>query len=225
MVAAMLMNPSSFTLRILTTLLAAPFLMIGSMNVDAAGQCASWGKKLKKEQYIILEREKELSLKTKKEQAKFSDQEELERLIERHHASIEAFNLKLDDFNRTCKKSRSATGKAKPVIRSVKQKKPQQKRNIQKSSGVMPEIEVAASKKRIKTLKGYYIQIAAFKHRAIADDNQKNLENNGFETLMITRPYVYALWVGPYEDRREAKAAKATLVNDFKMDGYLIRFK
>lgn len=198
--------------------------MIGSISATAAEKCSVWEKKLKREQYIILEREAELSVKTKKDQAKFSDQKELERLIERHHSSIEAFNMKLDDFNRKCRKSRTSTAKTKPVIRSVKAQKPD-KAQQKMTSGTMPPEEVAASKALIRTLKGYYIQVAALKRRTIADANQKQLNKKGFETLIITRPYIYALWVGPYEDRKAAKAAKETLLNDFKMDGYLIRFR
>lgn len=196
--------------------------MIGSVSATAAEKCSTWEKKLKREQYIILEREAELSLKTKKNQAKFSDQEELERLIERHHASIGTFNLKLNDFNRTCRKSRASTGKTKPSIRSVKVQNPDMAK--QKTvRGTMPPEEVAASKTLIRTLKGYYIQAAAFKRRVIVDANQERLNEKGYETVVITRPYIYALWVGPYETRTDAKAAKETLLNDFKMDGYLIR--
>ncbi|MES0372480.1 MAG: SPOR domain-containing protein [Mariprofundaceae bacterium] len=188
------------------------------MDATAANKCAAWEKTLKKEQYIILEREEELSLKTKKNKAKFDDQEELERLIERHHASIESFNLKFDDFNRTCKKRRASTGKLKTVSKAVKPKE-------KVIRGIMPPEEVAASKALISTLKGYYIQAAAFKRRVITDANQERLNKNGYETVVITRPYIYALWVGPYSNRTDAKAAKEAILNDFRMDGYLIRFR
>jgi len=181
------------------------------MNAIAAEKCATWEKKLKHEQFIIMEREDELTFKTKKEQDKF-ERKELGRLIERHHASIEAFNIKLDEFNQKCQKA-SKTAKT------------QQQRVPRRPGGIMPEEEVAASDALIKTLKGYYIQVKAAKRRAVVDDAQKRLNKNDFETIIITRPYIYAIWVGPYENRMAAKAAKETLLTDLKYDGYLIRFK
>ncbi len=217
----MLINRSSTMIQTVLALLAAPLLMAGSLNAVAAEACATWEKKLKQEQFIILEREQELTLKTKDEKEKF-DQKELDRLIERHHASIERFNMKLDDFNQKCKKSNKVT------VRSVTPQdavKAGSKRTTRAPGGAMPEEEIAASDALIKTLKGRYIQVGAFKKRAIAESNRKRLKRGGYEAILITRPYVYALWAGPYQSYKEAKEAKEALLNDFKLDGYIIRFK
>jgi len=200
----------------------------------AAEKCSAWELKLKQEQRVIMEREAELSLRTKENKSKF-DQKELERLIDRHHASIEAFNMKLDDFKKKCakrsttkKSTKSAHKQIKSTTQPVTTHKPdttQQQSASNKSRVTTPEAEVAASDELIKTLKGRYIQVGAFKRRVLADRTQQRLEKMGFESIIITRPYVYALWVGPYESYKAAKVAKETLLNDYKMDGYLIRFK
>ena len=227
MVATMLIIRSSTTIQTVLALLAASLLMAGSMNAAAAGKCAISEKKLKQEQFIILEREQELTLKTKDNKEKF-DQKVLERLIERHHASIERFNMKLDEFNQNCKKSNSSKKSARVTVKSItpedtSQAKPE--RTTRGSGGVMPEEEIAASDALIKTLQGRYIQIGAFRRKVIAEANQKKLSRKGFESIMITRPYVYAVWVGPYESYKEAKAVKESLLTELKFDGYIIRFK
>jgi len=229
----MLMNRSSTTPRILMAFLAAPLLMVTSIDATAAGKCANWEKKLKQEQFIIMEREKELTIKTKEDEEKF-DQKELGRLIERHHASIETFNIKLDDFNRACGKatnSKTKPGAKKKLIATAKKPavqktaKSEQKTRTRNMAGTTSPEDVAASDKLITTLKGRYIQIGAFKRKVIAEANMKKLGRKGFESIMITRPYVYAIWVGPYESYKAAKTAKEKLLTELKFDGYLIRFK
>ncbi len=198
-------------MQILLPILAAPLSLFttGSMPATADERCAAWEERLKREQAIILERENELSRKVKEDQDRF-EQAELERLIERHHASIEAFNLKLDDFNRSCRQKKGAKGE------TAKARKP---------GGVHPEAEVQASNELIKTLTGYFIQAGAFKRHGNAINLQRHLAKREIESLIITRPYVYAVWVGPYEDRKSAKAAKKMLSSDYQIEGYIIHFK
>ncbi len=202
-------------------------------------ECAALELKLQKEQSIILEREKELSEKVGEERERF-EQEELDRLIIRHHASIEAFNLKLEAFKNTCGKqlskkrkpaatSKAVTVKKTPPAKAITQETEVSSKSepspVKTKSGTNSAEEVAASDELIKTLKGYYIQAGAFKNRAIAERFIGRLEKRGYTPLLIARPYVHAVWVGPFENYKDANTAKETLLTKYKVDGYLIRFK
>ena len=226
--------------KIVLPLLTLPLLMGAGSAFAANEQCDALEQKLQREQAIILEREKELSVKVDEEREKF-EQDELDRLIIRHHASIEAFNLKLEAFKKTCGKRLSKT-KKKPAAsaKTVTSKKvapakvitPKTKvtsetltPSTRAVNGTNPAEEVAASDELIKTLKGYFIQTGAFKNKAIAERFIRRLEKRGFTPTMIARPYVHAVWVGPYASHKEAKEAKEMLLTKYRVDGYIIRFK
>jgi len=199
-------------------LLASPLLLIANTEATAAEACSTFEKKLKREQFIIVEREKELSQKIKKGHDKF-EQAELNRLIERHHASIERFNQKLEGFNKKCIKKVVSKRKTAKLKKQTKQNRKNQQ------SKTNPEADVQASRMLIKTLKGYFIQAGAFKRYTNATNLQTRLTKEKIDSLILTRPYVYALWVGPYQNRQTASVAKATLLKNYKIDGYIIHFK
>lgn len=92
MVSAMLQTLRPTGKNIILPLLTLPLLMVSGSAWAADSACDALEQKLQREQAIILEREKELSEKVGEEREKF-EQDELDRLIIRHHASIEAFNL------------------------------------------------------------------------------------------------------------------------------------
>jgi len=271
-----------------------------SVNSHAATDCEKLEKSLQREQFVITEREKELTHKVESEKESFSE-EEMDRLIARHHASIKRFNLKLESFEDACRaylasKPKDDRGKqasritrvendtGQPTTKAVEIEtkeeataeeavtesetpaqptkpqpaesqstepqsiatepatteaaeskqpkavdkpaaKPRRAVRVRKAGGTMPAEEVAASDALIATLKGRYIQVGAFKEARMAKRMIRLLERNGYKYIKITRPYVYAIWVGPYETYKEAKAAKEKLLNVNKLDGYIIRFK
>lgn len=201
--------------------------MVNGSAWAADSECDALEQKLQREQAIILEREKELSEKVGEEREKF-EQDELDRLIIRHHASIEAFNLKLAAFKKTCTKriaKKSKSAKTKRVLTTQKPVTTEKTVEAGKPGGINAAEDIATSNELIKTLKGYYIQTGAFKNIAIAERFQKRLVKRGYTPTMIVRPYVYAVWVGPYETYKEATAAKETLLTQYRIDGYIIRFK
>jgi cell division septation protein DedD len=197
-------------------LFAAPLFMLPDLAV-AEDDCAVREERLAREQAVILEREKELSGKVTQEKSTF-EQSELEHLVERHHTSIEAYNLKLDAFKLEC------INGSKPAVKKGAKRKVKTE-PVKQAIGSHPAEEVAASDELIKTLHGHFIQAGAYKNHSNATYWQKRLKKAGMAGLIITRPYVYALWIGPYQSAADATVAKERLLKDYKIEGYLIEFK
>jgi len=245
-------------LRIIPILI--PLLMIaGGFSSAAANECDEVELKLQKEQEIILEREHELSEKVEESKEKF-EQDELSRLIQRHHTSIKIFNAKLAAFQKECGRkiimkkkkptpkiaakkipppvkvsaqAKTSTAKVIPVKKSpskneaakIEPSETAKDAPEKNKRAVNPAEDVAASDELIKTLHGFFIQVGAFKNKGIAERFIKRLEKRGFTPTMITRTYVQAVWVGPYETYKEVNAAKEMLLTKYRVDGYIIRFK
>ncbi|MDX8395799.1 MAG: SPOR domain-containing protein, partial [Mariprofundaceae bacterium] len=85
--------------------------------------------------------------------------------------------------------------------------------------------KVLASDKKIRSLHGYFLQIGAFKSPRLTKLTVKKLTAKGFNTQVIARQYINAVWVGPYESRNDVKNAKEALITDHGYDSYIIRLK
>ena len=149
------------TLRItgIKLLLALSLLVVGGFNNAIADECAETELKLQKEQAIILERESELSAKVNanRERVEKFEQDDLERLIERHHASIAAFNLKLAAFKKSCgthlsKKTKPSTTTKTATTQTVTSKMVQPAKVITPKTEPFSEAKVVpATTKKVPT--------------------------------------------------------------------------
>jgi len=76
-------------------------------------------------------------------------------------------------------------------------------------------------------LRGYFIQVGAFKIRKYAATLQKQLKKRGTNSQLVTKKHLFAIWVGPFNDMEEANRNKSTLLSkyDIGSDSYIIHLK
>jgi cell division septation protein DedD len=68
---------------------------------------------------------------------------------------------------------------------------------------------------------GYYIQLATFRERTLAEKLVAKLAHIGLHTQLVEKKGMYAVWAGPWATRKEADSAKDGIYRKTGMKGFI----
>ncbi|MDX8398275.1 MAG: SPOR domain-containing protein [Mariprofundaceae bacterium] len=226
-VRLILLHSNSLTKTLFTyTFTVMAMFAVSLADVQAApSNCEDIRKALANIQVSIKKNELTLADKIKHKSA---PQQQLTQLIKSHLASIEVYNKKTEEFNRSCanqpiiahKVSRQS---AKPTAKQPKSIV-QIKRPVKKAQPTAIDINDVTPKADIIAMKGYFLQVGAFSQKKIAQAVQQKLTQQGWSCRIITKPHAYALWVGEFSTKSSVESAKQSLKSK-GFDSYTIHIQ
>lgn len=70
---------------------------------------------------------------------------------------------------------------------------------------------------------GYYLQLATFRERTLAEKLVAKLARTGLHTQMVEKSSMHAVWVGPWATRKQADSAKDEIYRKTGLKGFVTR--